>query len=326
MLSMPETEDASATALPVFPLLAYLDGLMEELRGRLPVALNEWDGESIHQSRVATRRMKAAIDLMKPVLGKKRRKALGKSLRKLRRRLGPLRDADVMLGHLAEFETEHPAAARWMSERLISTRERCRKKSTKQSPVANVLDKLIAWNNVRAEMLSNREATNSLLAESLHLQLDAFAEQAGGLGAEQAARPDPHQLRIAGKALRYTLEMAVVEGHDLPESLSKSFKKMQDALGTWHDYVVLADCATEAALEEQLSYHNPELMNELLELIRAVLRISTDDLAKFKRLWTEHGDAIARAIRDAFPLTRAAGASTTVEQPPPDESATAEPL
>lgn len=297
---------------------------MEELRGRLPVALNEWDGESIHQSRVATRRLKAAIDLMKPVLGKKRRKAIGNALRKLRGRLGPLRDVDVMLGHLAECEVQFPNAAKWMSGRLISTRERCRKQSAKQTTVASVLDRLAAWNSVRAEMLSNHESTHSLLAESLHLQLDAFAEQAGGLGAEPGARPDPHQLRIAGKALRYTLEMAVVEGHDLPESLSRSFKKMQDALGTWHDYVVLTDCTIEAALEEQLSHHQPELMNELLQLICDVLRKATDDLAKFNQLWSEHGDGIARAIRDAFPLTRAAAASDAAG-PPPGESQAIQP-
>jgi CHAD domain-containing protein len=183
------------------------------------------------------------------------------------------------------------------------------------------VDKLNAWNSVRTEMLINREATNSLLAESLHLQLDAFAEQAGGLDAEHLARPDPHRLRIAGKALRYTLEMAVVEGHDLPESLSKSFKKMQDALGSWHDYVVLTDCATQAALEQQLSHHNPELMNELLELIRDVLGKATDDLAKFRRLWAEHGQAIAKAIREAFPLTQPAQASHPAEPPASESSA-----
>src|SRR3712207_4983009 len=53
---------------PEYPLLSYLDGLMEDLRGRVPAALKAWDVEAIHQSRVATRRMKAAIDLMRVVL------------------------------------------------------------------------------------------------------------------------------------------------------------------------------------------------------------------------------------------------------------------
>jgi hypothetical protein len=35
----------------VFPLLAHLDGLMTDLAGRVPGALNEFDAEAIHQSR-----------------------------------------------------------------------------------------------------------------------------------------------------------------------------------------------------------------------------------------------------------------------------------
>jgi len=42
-----------------FPLLAHLIALLEELRARVPAALGEWEPEAIHQSRVATRRLKA---------------------------------------------------------------------------------------------------------------------------------------------------------------------------------------------------------------------------------------------------------------------------
>src|SRR5688572_10661087 len=79
---------------------------------------------------------------------------------------------------------------------------------------------------------------------------------------------------------------------------------MQDASGLWHDYVVLTDRATRDALDEQLSHHQPELMSELFELVRNVLGEASDELAKFKRLWAEDGESIARAIRTSFPLTR----------------------
>lgn len=307
-------EAPNAAVAPSFPLLAHLDGLMENLRARVPIALTEWEPESIHQSRVATRRMKAALDLMRPVLRKRRRRALGRVLRNLRRRLGALRDADVMLEHLQEFakDGKHARAVAWMTERLLRERDGLRQRSAKGKPPADVLAKRADWTPVREEMLAAREAADSLLAESLHLQLDAFAEQADRLTAtkppdssEELERQDPHELRISGKALRYTLEMAAAQGHDLPGSLTKTFKKMQDALGLWHDYVVLADNAMRAALDEQLSNHEPELMNDVFELLRDVLREATDDLDKFKRLWTEEGDAIARAIRATFPLTRA---------------------
>src|SRR5687767_10631318 len=116
-----QPEQAAST----FPLLAYLDGLVEDLRGRIPAALNQWDAEAIHQSRVATRRMKAALDLLRPVLGRKGRRRFGRIMRNLRRRLGPLRDADVMIDHLGELagEGKYRRAIDWLSQRLCRERE-----------------------------------------------------------------------------------------------------------------------------------------------------------------------------------------------------------
>ena len=343
------------TTEPEFPLLGYLDGLMEDLRARVPAALKLWDVEAIHQSRVATRRMKAALDLMQVVLSKRARRQFGRVTRNLRRRLGPLRDADVMLEHLNELASQgkHERAIKWLSERLCRNREALRAESTKAGPPAVVLAKLGTWWAVREEIGAARDAVDTLLAESLHLQLDAFAEQADRLivqtnakrqqkppavpeafGAAAAAggsdeavpapgadgsgqahdqpipvpppagRQDPHELRISGKALRYTLEMAVVQGHTLPGSVTKSFKKMQEGLGFWHDYVVLADRAMQAGLDEQLGHHDPELMDEVLELVRHVLRRATHHLDKFNRLWAGEGEALTKAIRASFPLTR----------------------
>src|SRR4051794_12290305 len=97
-----------ADALPApqetFPLLKYIDDLVESLRGLIPKALKEWDVEAIHHARVSTRRLKAALDLLEPVLPGGQRRPFAKVLRNLRRQLGPLRDMDVMLSHLKELQ------------------------------------------------------------------------------------------------------------------------------------------------------------------------------------------------------------------------------
>ena len=312
----PETQTEEPAA-PASPLLAHLDGLVEDLRGRIPAALGQWDAEAIHQSRVATRRMKAALDLMRPVLGRRGRRRFGRIMRNLRRRLGPLRDADVMIDHLRDLgeQCKYRRAVEWLYHRLCREREALRLASAKRRPPEAVLERLAAWQPVRHEVAAAQEAVDTLLAESLHLQLDMFAEQADRLviatrsdsaenaPASPAVRQDPHELRISGKALRYTLEMAAVQGHDLPGSLTKTFKKMQDALGLWHDYVVLAERAARSGLDDRLVHHEPELMTELLELVGHVLGRATHHLDKFKRQWTEEGEAVAKAIRTSFPLT-----------------------
>jgi CHAD domain-containing protein len=343
----------AATAVPDYPLPAYVDSLLEQLQAHVPKALKEWDEEAVHQARVSTRRLKAALDLLKPVLTKRPRRAFGRVLRRLRRRLGPLRDTDVMLGHLGLLAKipRHAAAAGWLSQHLCRQRGELREASAKAPPPARVLSKLGTWWPVREEVLEAREAVPSLLAESLHLQLDAFAEQSNRLVGdianralpappeesaagpvaptpERAAEPsdaakpqaaahqDPHELRIAGKLLRYTLEMAAVQGYELPKSVTKTFKRMQEALGLWHDFVVLSDRALQLSLDEALGHRDPGLQEQVLELARVFLRRSAQQLDGFARLWTEEGRELASLIRAAFPLTQPPGP----EEPIADEA------
>src|SRR3954466_3986429 len=131
-LSAPPADPrAAAGTQPDPPLLTHIDRLMEQLHAQVPKALTAWEVEGIHQARVATRRLKAALDLVSPVVGKKRHKPLGRVLRKLRRRLGPLRDADVMLEHLEELaaSAKQEEAVRWLVHHLRTQREALRAQS-----------------------------------------------------------------------------------------------------------------------------------------------------------------------------------------------------
>ena len=335
---------SAAAAEHGFPLLTHLDTLVEDLRTHVPKALREWDEEAIHQARVATRRLKAALDLLRPVLDERQRRPFARVLRKLRRQLGPLRDFDVMIGHLKEFRADRrcTAAAEWASADACRLREAERRQFAGQPP-ARILARLGRWWGLREQVVEARPAVDTLVKESVHLQLDAFVEQAdllvrrhaqAGAPVTAAGRPertsdkgqtaaangsatepaaaaapvagtllDPHELRIAGKALRYTLEMAVKQGYTLPGSVTKTFKHMQESLGLWHDYVVLSDRVLNASIRGMLSHYNPPLQEKVLDLSRATLRKSVRELEKFTALWADRGEELARTIRAAFPLT-----------------------
>jgi CHAD domain-containing protein len=309
-----------------FHFLDRLDELVEELHQNVPKALKDWDADAIHDARVATRRLKAAIDLMQFVLSDHHRKPFGKALRKLRKRLGPLRDLDVMIENLAPLtshRTHRPAAA-WLRDHLIHRRDEAHDESRQGASAAAMLAKLATWADVRDEVIEAREAIDSLLAESLHLQLDAFAERAdavvGTTGNDSNERQDPstrsarlsspksgqdpHQLRIAGKLLRYTLELAQAQGHKLPASVMRSFKKMQERLGDWHDDVVLIECTMETSLDESVAYHDAPLQQGLLALGQLFVKRATRELAGFSDLWKQRGSEVAHMIRERFPLTR----------------------
>src|SRR5262249_28345727 len=146
---------------------------------------------------------------------------------------GPLRDLDVMLGHVEHVATGRmKPAGEWLTAQMKSRQDEMRKRTTRNIAPPRVLARLGTWWGVREELAESHRAVDTLLSESLHLQLDAFVERADAISG------DPHELRIAGKSLRYTLEMAVEEGHRLPAAVTRAFKQMQDALGLWHDYVV----------------------------------------------------------------------------------------
>ena len=115
-----------------------------------------------------------------------------------------------------------------------------------------------------------------------------------GGGATESTRQDPHAVRIAGKSFRYTLEMAAVQGHKLPGGVMGNFKKMQEALGVWHDYVVLTERAMQMSLEALLPHHDAALQAKVLDLARALLKHSSNHLDQFSALWAKGGGDVAR--------------------------------
>jgi CHAD domain-containing protein len=309
-----------------FPLVVHADRLVDGLRELVPKALAEWDEDAIHHARVGTRRLKAVVDLLRPVVSADARKPFSRIGRKLRRRLGPLRDLDVMLGHLGELAAHrtHADAVAWLSQRLRAARDRARQNSTDQKPPSKVVVKLDAWGPLRGEIAEAHEAVDSLLVESIHLQIDAFAEQAQRLTSVPEAPEsgvDVHELRIAGKALRYTLEMAREQDRPLAPAVLRTFKRMQEALGLWHDFVVLTEWAMRASLDELLAHHDTAMQAKVFALARLTLGRAERHLKRFADLWAREGTGLAETIRGSFPLTRAVSAPQTDPGPP----ATAEP-
>jgi CHAD domain-containing protein len=301
------------------PLLSYADELAESLRAMLPLAVKECDETAVHQARVASRRLSAAIEVFQPITRSGHRREFARTLKKIRRRLGPIRDQAVMLVHLSELENpRHRVGLEWVRRGLLDRQQTGKESAAEKIKVAKMLARLGGWWGVREQWLEAEGELGVLLVQSLHWQLDQFISHADGVtggctkdnGAEVSPDLlDPHQLRIAGKALRYTLEFAAAGGHRMPAAVTRAFKRMQDALGLWHDYVVLNDYLLESIIGQR----DPEIVASVLDLARTVVRKSKIQLEAFSRIWKQRGEGLARAIASAFPPTE----STTVD-PSPD--------
>jgi CHAD domain-containing protein len=301
-----------------FALLKHLDTLVDDLRKLIPPALKGEDVEAVHDARVATRRLRAATQLLGSVISKRCRQSFDRITKRLRRQLGPLRDLDVMLEHLAEVKDEkHKPAVDWLTKRLSECRDQAVADAKKEAPPPRMLARLGSWWGVRQEIADSRDAIEYLIAESVHLQLDSFAEQAAARG-----KSDPHAWRIAGKQLRYTLEMAKAHGLPLPTEATTLFKKIQDALGLWHDSVVLAERILCEIVDTDLALHNPELAESILSLSQTYLRRAHTQLNKAAELWQTRNAKLSEEIRHAFPLTRVVAHTEAPPEPPvePHES------
>jgi CHAD domain-containing protein len=286
----------------------YAGHWMERLRELVPAAVTDPTEDAVHDARVATRRLKAALDIAGPLVGHHEQKVLQRVLRKLRKRLGPMRDADVMLGHLAELGTgKFKPAADWLAARATADKAAARKRAKKKLDPAETLSTLGKWWGVEQAWSASLKEVDARITQSLLGQLDDFARRAGAVfgpkpdeTAEVSDDRDPHALRIAGKSLRYTVEIAAAAGHPLPIAAGRTFKRMQDALGLWHDYVVLAEYALTESVEDDLVLHNPALQAEVLNMASAVIARATRQLEHFHQLWNKSGPSLMDRLRRAL--------------------------
>ncbi|MCA1822304.1 MAG: CHAD domain-containing protein [Pseudonocardia sp.] len=227
----------------VHQLRAALDTRLRALLAHDPGTRLGEDPEELHQMRVAVRRMRAMLKAARPLLNRSWADNLRTELGWLGRALGPVRDADVLIERLRDRASAFGDSSRDAVETLIE---------------ALVSDRKIA----RAEMLDvlgSRRYTALLrrLATAVSRPWPAGPGDAGAAAlvelvraeyrrlskAVQAAGQDPpdevlHALRIHGKRLRYTGELAAAAGRRPVRRLVESTVALQDVLGEHQDACV----------------------------------------------------------------------------------------
>jgi CHAD domain-containing protein len=211
------------------------------------------DPEAIHDARVASRRLTAALHAWEPLLSARRVERAARALRRLRRRLGEVRDLEVTL-LLVQSRVERSAgeeAAAWAP--LLAT-------------VAAAVERSRAGavRRTRAKTLQELARRVRSAAESARPHPEAAIALAGGIAALtgeartlalallQEARGSAddarlHTARIAVKKWRYAVECAreLAPPADVAgvRARLKSLEALQESLGAVHDLAVLRDLA-----------------------------------------------------------------------------------
>lgn len=92
---------------------------VEELFEHAEGVLSTTDVEPLHDMRVASRRLRAALELFRPCFAKKPYKRAMRPLKELADALGERRDRDVQIAFFEEFAEQAPAGDRGRLEILV---------------------------------------------------------------------------------------------------------------------------------------------------------------------------------------------------------------
>lgn len=168
---------------------------------------------------------------------------IAKSLKRLRKQAGKLRDIDVHLGLLKEPLLRTPTSqgnGSGAQEKLRKTlkAERNRQAGSLRELVADVAPRMEA----RLPALIQRAELDGASADQAHGRAQRVREQF--LQWTRNVPEDPerlHQLRIKTKSLRYSLEP--LERFEECAVLAGKMKEVQDAIGIWHDWATLQQIA-----------------------------------------------------------------------------------
>ncbi|MCA9099837.1 MAG: CHAD domain-containing protein [Planctomycetales bacterium] len=242
--------DGTAPDQPVVDVARHaLASRLELVCYYLPLAAERWQEEIeyVHQLRVITRRSVAALDTFGHLVSNRRREWLGRRLKKIRRAAGEARDCDVQLERLAAWSAHHPdrdvtALAEWVCERRRCAQQPivARQQKLAAKDFDRRIEKFIAHvgRKVKPKKLAQQD-----FGMAARLALPPIVDEFFTAGSADLNRVEQlHQFRIAGKRLRYAIEL--LEGA-FPSQLRKDVypevENLQAMLGTVNDHATAAN-------------------------------------------------------------------------------------
>jgi CHAD domain-containing protein len=201
--------------------------------------------ETIHEARTSIRRLESALDVLK-LKKKSTKKRLQRNLPQIRKRLGKVRDMDVLTAHALNLKPEAPEkdCLVQLLEHLGAQRVKHLKKLRK------------AAKKVRSQVRADLSAIDKKLAKlapstskkdqpsiSDGTKISAIAELAAQLQAPtQLNRNNLHLYRLKVKELRDVLQLSLAAQND---PFVTTLGNVKDAIGEWHDWEQLVAIATK---------------------------------------------------------------------------------
>ncbi len=223
-------------------LAAYLREQFERLR-RADLGFRVGEDDSVHQLRVAARKLRSALQTFKPLVGKKKANAIAAELKWLGSELAPARDTEVGQARLESCLDEVPPELVFGPLRQYLTRDFARASQTELARATEALSStryVTLLGSIAALLDTMRPAGKKALRKPLRKtarklsRATAATEGLSGTELEKAL----HNVRKKAKRARYAADaVRPVFGKKL-RTWRKHVKAVQQTLGKHQDTVV----------------------------------------------------------------------------------------
>jgi CHAD domain-containing protein len=196
---------------------------------------SEKHAKAVHGFRTSARRLETLLEEIAPHRDRHRKKLL-KMLSAIRRRAGRVRDLDVQLEALRSLKVpQEPRRKTQLMQSLIELRRKREARLRKLLRKQDIRD--IHKRFKQAYKAFETEGARDPLAVARQMLASAITT-GSSLDAEKL-----HRCRIAVKRARYAAELA--QKSPAATRFMAELKRMQDALGNWHDWQLLTETARQ---------------------------------------------------------------------------------
>jgi CHAD domain-containing protein len=270
----------------------YVEGQVRILKRQVRGARLARNIEYVHQARVTSRRLRTALRMFEDCFAKDECDKWQREIRRLTKRLGAARDTDVQIDFLKKFISDIPYKSKkfkpGLRRLLLRLKQRRQAIQPKVVKVLDRLDKkqvLAEINTFTAEHTKTTEKKNNKKISAysaVSAVKSPFVFQRAGthinerlaeLFSFEKSLDNPkdgkgqHQMRIAAKHLRYTLEICNLPFEKKLDNHIKGIRQIQSLLGELHDCDVWLDDIRQFSIDEKTR------MIEYLGSVRAFKRL-----------------------------------------------------
>jgi len=196
---------------------------------------SQQSAESVHAFRTTSRRLQTLLEQLLPERDRNQKKLL-KMLSRIRKRAGKVRDLDVQLAALRSLKVpQEPRRKTQLMHGLIELRAKHEKKLCKMLTKDAIRELRKRLKRGAKEV---RPETSSDALKVARTMLNEVVRPSGPVSEDVL-----HQYRMVVKRARYAAEFAPKseEAHQFIGQL----KRLQDAVGNWHDWLTLTQAAAK---------------------------------------------------------------------------------